>query len=357
LSDDSGIDPTVAGGTMKTRRLALSIVVMIGALVAPSLASGQSVAEFYNGKQIKLILGTDPGGDYDQGGRLLARYLGRHIPGSPTIIAQNMPGAASVVAANYLYNVAPRDGSAFGGFSRNIPSRAVRGIKNFRADLRRFGWVGGTSLQHRLCVALTSSPVKSIDDLFTMPLTVGSNGPGSVLQIIPSALNNVIGTKFNIVQGYKGIADVTLALRRGEVDGVCHLADYLLEGSNSDLLTDGKIRILFNAEQAPLRDHPEIPSVFDRIKNESDRQVVALLLSGTEFGRPYTFPPDVPADRLTAVRRAFAETVKDEEFLAVARKQKLDMTYISPEAMAKQVEDLYAFPKEILDRADQVEAN
>jgi tripartite-type tricarboxylate transporter receptor subunit TctC len=325
--------------------------------VMPAFVYGQSVAEFYSGKQIKVILGTDPGGDYDQGGRLLARYLGRHIPGNPAVIVQNMPGAASVVAANYLYNVAPRDGTAFGGFSRNIPSRAVRGIKNFRADLRRFGWLGGTSLQHRICVALTSNPVKRIDDLFTMPLTVGSNGPGSVLQIIPSALNNVIGTKFNIIQGYKGIADVSIALRRGEVDGVCHLADYFLEGSNRDLLTEGKIRILFNAEQMPLRGHPEIPSIFDRIKSEADRQVVALLLSGTEFGRPYTFPPDVPADRLAVVRRAFADTVKDPEFLAAAEKQKLDMIYISPQAMEKQVEALYALPKEILERADQVEAN
>jgi tripartite-type tricarboxylate transporter receptor subunit TctC len=342
---------------LKSRTSALLTAVALGIAAAPSLANGQSVADFYSGKQIKVILGTDPGGDYDQGGRLLARYLGRHVPGNPTVIVQNMPGAASVVAANYLYNVAPRDGTAFGGFSRNIPSRAVRGIKNFRADLRRFGWLGGTSLQHRLCVALTSSPVRTIDDLFATSLTVGSSGPGSVLQIIPSALNNVIGTKFNIIQGYKGIADVTIALRRGEVDGVCHLADYFLEGSNRDLLNQGKIRILFNAEQMPLRGHPEIPSVFDRIRNEADRQVVALLLSGTEFGRPYTFPPDVPADRLAAVRRAFAETVKDPEFLAAAEKQKLDMTYISPETMERQVEALYALPKEILDRADRVEAN
>lgn len=341
---------------MKVRIPVFAFAMMFMA-VMPAFVYGQSVAEFYSGKQIKVILGTDPGGDYDQGGRLLARYLGRHIPGNPAVIVQNMPGAASVVAANYLYNVAPRDGTAFGGFSRNIPSRAVRGIKNFRADLRRFGWLGGTSLQHRICVALTSNPVKRIDDLFTMPLTVGSNGPGSVLQIIPSALNNVIGTKFNIIQGYKGIADVSIALRRGEVDGVCHLADYFLEGSNRDLLTEGKIRILFNAEQMPLRGHPEIPSIFDRIKSEADRQVVALLLSGTEFGRPYTFPPDVPADRLAVVRRAFADTVKDPEFLAAAEKQKLDMIYISPQAMEKQVEALYALPKEILERADQVEAN
>jgi tripartite-type tricarboxylate transporter receptor subunit TctC len=342
---------------MKSCNAALSMVIVVGVATAPSLGHGQSVADFYSGKQVKLILGTDPGGDYDQGGRLLARYLGRHIPGNPTVIVQNMPGAAGVVVANYLYNVAPKDGSVFGGFSRNIPSRAVRGIRNFKADLQRFGWVGGTSLQSRLCVALTSSPVKTIDDLFTTPLTVGTNGPGSVLQIIPNALNNIIGTKFNVIAGYKGIADVTIALRRGEVDGVCHLADYFLEGSNRDLLTEGKIRILFTAEQAPLRGHPDIPSIFDRIKNDRDRQIVALLLSGTEFGRPYTFPPDVPADRLAAVRQAFADTVKDTEFLAAADKQKLDMTYIPPDAMEKQVEALYALPKDILDRADEVEAN
>jgi tripartite-type tricarboxylate transporter receptor subunit TctC len=346
-----------AGKTMKSCSPALAIVIVACAAIAPSLGHGQSVADFYNGKQIKLILGTDPGGDYDQGGRLLARYVGRHIPGNPSVVVQNMPGAAGVVVANYLYNVAPKDGSVFGGFSRNIPSRAVRGIKNFRADLRQFGWVGGTSLQHRLCVALTSSPVKTIDDLFTTPLTVGTNGPGSVLHIIPNALNNVLGTKFNLIAGYKGIADVTIALRRGEVDGVCHLADYFLEGSNRDLLTEGKIRILFNAEQMPLRNRPDMPSIFDRIKNERDRQVIALLLSGTEFGRPYTFPPDVPADRLAAVRKAIADTVKDPEFLAAAEKQKLDMTYISPEAMEKQVEALYALPKDILDRADEIESN
>ena len=342
---------------MKSCNPALPIAIAVAVATAPSLGYGQSVADFYSGKQVKLALGTDPGGDYDQGGRLLARYIGRHIPGNPTVIAQNMPGATGVVVANYLYNVAPKDGSVFGGFSRNIPSRAVRGIKNFRADLRRFGWVGGTSHQARLCVALTSSPVKTIDDLFTIPLTVGSNGPGSVLHIIPNALNNIIGTKFNVIAGYKGIADVTIALRRGEVDGVCHLADYFLEGSNRDLLTEGKIRILFTAEQMPLRGHPDIPSIFDRIKNEKDRQIVALLLSGTEFGRPYTFPPDVPADRLAAVRRAFADTVKDTEFLAAAEKQRLDMTYIPHDVMEKRIKDLYALPKDVLDRADEVESN
>ena len=321
----------------------LGLLVIAAAALVAGRAEAQSDDGFYRGKTIKMIVGHPAGGDYDAGGRLLARHLSRHIPGAPTVVVENMPAAASIVAANYLYASAPKDGTVFGSFSRNLPSQAALGEPNLQADPRRFNWLGATSLPSRVCVARTDAAVKSVGDLFTHELITAGSGPGSSLSIVPTVLNHVLGTKFKLVQGYQGVPDGLIAVERGEVEGICNsLAQFT---PHADLFRDGKIRILFHAEETALPDRPEVPSIYASAKDEAQKQLMRFVFSSVEFGRPYVLPPGVPPERVAILRKAFAETVKDPELLAEAAKLKVDMTFTPPEALALLSTRLYETPK------------
>jgi tripartite-type tricarboxylate transporter receptor subunit TctC len=322
-------------------------------LLAASAATAQPVAEFYHGKQIHLIIADPAGGDYDLGGRLLAQHLSAHIPGAPTIVVQNMPGAASIVAANYLYNVAPKDGTTFGSVSRNLPSQAVIGRDNLKADPRRFGWIGGSSLPGRVCVARSAAPVTSAAQLFETPLIVGGAGAGSSLSIVPTVLNRVLGMKFQLVEGYKGTTDVLLAMQQGEVQGVCHTYG-LFQTTQASLVKTGAIRILLHVEETPLADAPQIPSAYDFAKEERQKQLLRFAFASVEFGRPYVAPPGVPPERLAALRRAFADTLADPALVEEARRLRLDMTYRPPQALETLVANLYATPPALIAEAQEM---
>src|SRR5947209_14921195 len=237
--------------------------ILLGLVIAGGVsfsAAGLGAQDFYRNKQIRLIVGHPVGNDHDVGGRLLARYLGKHIPGNPTVIVQNMTAAASVAAANFVYAQAPRDGTVIGTFSRNFPSQAMMGQPNIEADPRRFQWLGATSFPARICTAAGSTPVKAPADMFTHELIVGGSGAASTLSIIPTVLNHVLGTKFKIIEGYKAAQDVLLAMERGEVQGVC--SSYSQFRSYDRLFREGKLRILFRVEEAALPDRPDVPTIF-----------------------------------------------------------------------------------------------
>ena len=225
---------------------------------------------------MRLIVGHAVGNDYDIGARLLAKYLQKHIPGQPTIIVQNMTAAQSVVAANYVYAQAPRDGSVIGTFSRNLPNQALMGQSNIEADLRRFNWLGATSLPGRVCAAWHATPVKSVADLLKQELIVGSSGAGTSNSILPTVANHVLGTKFRIIEGYRGSQDVILAVERGEVQGVCATTGQFRGAER--LFKEGKLRLLFRSEEAPLPEFPDAPSIFDHVKSDEQRAVHALRL-------------------------------------------------------------------------------
>ncbi|MEA2984930.1 MAG: hypothetical protein QOD94_1184, partial [Alphaproteobacteria bacterium] len=218
---------------------------------------GETVAEFYKDKQVKIVIGNAAGGDYDLGGRLLARFLGNHIPGNPTVIVQNMPGASTVTATNYLWAKAPRDGTVIGSFSRNIASQAVIGKMNIEADPRKFGWIGGSSLPSRVCMVSAKSGVKSPVELFTREVIVAGSGAGSSLSIVPTALNNVLGTKFKLVEGYQGSGAAMIALERGEVEGICHTGG-VFQSHHAQMVKDGTLKVLLHVEEAELADDPSV---------------------------------------------------------------------------------------------------
>jgi tripartite-type tricarboxylate transporter receptor subunit TctC len=310
-------------------------------------ASRSAWQDFYRGKQIRLISGHPVGGDYDLGARLLAKYLPKHIPGQPVVFVQNMPQAASIVAANFMHTLAPRDGTVIGSFSRNFASQALMGQPNIEADPRRFIWLGAFSLPSRVCVDWHTAPVKSPEDLFTHELIIAGGGAGSSLSIIPSVLNHVLGTKFKVIEGYKGINDAALAIERGEVQGVC--MSYGQFNNYQHLIREGKLRILFHAEETPVPEIPNVPSIYDQAKTDQQRQLLRFVFSSVEFGRPYVFPPEVPADGVAAMRKAFADVAHDPEMLAEAGKSRIDMTYHSPAHLERLVQGLYETPPELIE--------
>jgi tripartite-type tricarboxylate transporter receptor subunit TctC len=316
-------------------------------VVALALAPGAVLAQdFYKDKQIRMIIGHPVGGDYDIGGRLLAKHLGKHIPGNPVIIVQNMPAAGSIVAANYLHNQAPKDGTVFGSFSRNFPTQALVGQSRVEADPRNFNYVAATSLPSRVCVAWHTAKVKTLDDLLKTEMITAGASAGTSLSIIPSVLNHVLGTKFRIIEGYNGIPDSMVAIERGETEGVC--ASYGQFRNWDAHIKDGRLRILLRAEEAPDPELGHIPSIYDRAKTDEQKHFLRFVLSSTEFGRPYVLPPGVPADRVALMRKAVAAAVKDPELIADAAKMKLDMTYLSPAQLESLLKKLYATPPETI---------
>jgi tripartite-type tricarboxylate transporter receptor subunit TctC len=312
-----------------------------------AMASSAHADDFYRGKQIRLIAGFPAGNDYDLGARLLVKYLPKYIPGQPTIIVQNMPQAASVVAANYLYVQAPRDGTAFGSFSRNIVNDALTGQANVVIEPRKVIWLGATSRPSRVCARWYTAPVKTPADLFTQDFIVGAAGATSSLAILPTVLNKVLGTKFRIVEGYQGMGDAMLAMQRGETQGMC--ASYAQFRIGDQLVQDGKVTFLLRAEEAPLVEVPDVPSIFDYAKTDEQRQLMRFVFSSTEFGRPYAFPPDVPQDRIDIMRKAIANAAHDPDLLAEASNIKMDMTYTPPDRLAQLVTDLYKTPPQIIE--------
>jgi tripartite-type tricarboxylate transporter receptor subunit TctC len=312
-----------------------------------AMASSAHADDFYRGKQIRLIAGFPAGNDYDLGARLLVKYLPKYIPGQPIIIVQNMPQAASVVAANYLYVQAPRDGTAFGSFSRNIVNDALTGQANVVIEPRKVIWLGATSRPSRVCARWYTAPVKTPADLFTQDFIVGAAGATSSLAILPTVLNKVLGTKFRIVEGYQGMGDAMLAMQRGETQGMC--ASYAQFRIGDQLVQDGKVTFLLRAEEAPLVEVPDVPSIFDYAKTDEQRQLMRFVFSSTEFGRPYAFPPDVPQDRIDIMRKAIANAAHDPDLLAEASNIKMDMTYTPPDRLAQLVTDLYKTPPQIIE--------
>lgn len=325
----------------------------LAAILSAGMAQAQPAADFYKDKQMRLIIANSPGGDYDLAGRLVSRHIGRHIPGNPSIVVNNMPGAGTIIAANHLYNVAPKDGSVFGTFSRNLPSQAVLGRETIKFDPRLFSWIGGVGLPSRVCVVSANSPIKSIEDLFTREMVVGGTGAGSTPSTIPQVLNNVLGMKMKIIEGYGSTAAAIQAVERGEVEGLCQTFSTFMN-LRAHLLEEGKVRILFNTEATTFPYLPNIPSVFQYAKTEEQKQILSFITSSVELSRPFVMPPGVPADRVAAVKTAFAAALKDPLLISEANKQSIDITYRSPDDLLALIHAMYATPKAQLDRAAQL---
>jgi tripartite-type tricarboxylate transporter receptor subunit TctC len=328
-----------------------ALMILIG-IVAPIFgAAAQDAEGFYKGRTIDLYIGYSVGGAYDLYARVIGRHLGAHIAGNPTLVPKNLEGAGSLRLANYLYRVAPRDGSAIGTIGRGIAFDPLLIGQGDAFDAQKFNWIGSANNEVSVCVAMRQSGITKFEDLFAKELTVGGTGTSADTDQFPRVLNSVLGTHFKIVEGYPGGNDVVLAMERGEVAGRCGWSWSSVKSTHKSWIEDKSMVVLI---QLSLEKHPELPDVplvMDFAKTDEQRQILKMIFARNVMGRPYLAPPNVPADRVVALRDAFAATMTDKNFLAEAAKTDLEINPVSGAEVEKLVKEVYATPPDIIAKA------
>jgi tripartite-type tricarboxylate transporter receptor subunit TctC len=333
------------------RRLLPAALALVTLSALPARA--QSVEEFYKGKVVNIVIGFSVGGGYDLYARHLARFIGKHIPGRPNVVPQNMPGAGSLKAANYIYTAAPKDGTYFGTFARTTGINPLL-ESGATFDGTKFSWIGSVTDDVSTCVSWHTTAIKTWDDFIKKPITLGGQGPSSEPDIFARLYKNVFGAPIKLVPGYPGTNEITLAMERGEVDGVCGLSWSTIKTRHAQWLKEKKINLLV---QAALKREPEIdanvPLVMDMTKDKEKLQILKLLLAAQEMARPFAAPPGIPADRKAALVKAFDDTMKDPEYLADAKKLSIDVNPVSGKALDTLLAELYATPKDVVKKAGE----
>jgi tripartite-type tricarboxylate transporter receptor subunit TctC len=331
----------------------MHLLVLIGRAAAclalcPILAArAQGQADFYKGRSIDLYIGYSAGGGYDVYARALARHMGRHIAGSPTIVPKNMPGAGSLVLANWLYKVAPRDGTAFGTIGRGVAFDPLLGSTKAQFDAARFNWIGSMNDEVSVCVAWHTTGITRLEQVMRTELTVGGTGPAADTDQFPKVLNGTIGTKFKLIAGYPGGNDIDLAIERGEVMGRCGWSWSSVIATHKQWIDQSKINVLV---QLSLRKHPDLPNVplvMDLARNDEEKQMFKLIFARQPMGRPFLAPPEVPPERTTALRKAFMDTMQDTAFIAEAEKMQLEINPVSGDAIQQIVREVYQTPRSV----------
>jgi tripartite-type tricarboxylate transporter receptor subunit TctC len=332
------------------RRAAL-VVLAIASLLAAVPAAAQPANDFYQGKQIRIVVGSTAGGDYDVWARLLARHMIRHIPGNPAIIVENMPGAGTLVATNHVFNVAPRDGTVIGMPSRSMPAAAVMKVANVRFDPVKFNWIGSPEVNHLVLYINNSSAVKKTADLFTRELIVGATGLAQGITVGPYMLRNVLGMKLKVVTGYRSPGDMALAASRNEIEAFANTIGGAA-GARRPWVENGQMRVLFNFEPEPVPGLG-VPTVFEFVKTDEQRKILTFFASNVLLGRPIMAPPDVPAHRIHLLRRAFEATMKDPALLKEAEAMSFEIAPLSGERIAELVAGIAATSPDTISRAER----
>ncbi|HEY6256056.1 MAG TPA: hypothetical protein VIY51_09720 [Xanthobacteraceae bacterium] len=318
-------------------------------------AGPEAVAQFYRGKTVNIYVGSPVGGGYDGYARLLARHFGTYIPGHPNVVAQNMPGAGSNKGAGFVYAQAPKDGTAIGAIQPGAVLAQLLTDAPVQQDSRKFIYLGNANSDVYLCLVRADAPVKSFAETFTHEVVLGASAEGATLRDLPVMLDNVLGTKFRMVTGYAGSHEVTLAIEKGEVHGMCGMGWVSISMEHPDWVASGKMRVLV---QEDMKGHPDlnrmgVPRTIEFAKTDEDRQVMELFYSQNVFGRPYVLPPGVPAERVAALRAAFLAALADKDLLEEARKMHFEVGALSGEDLQAMVARLFALPARISERAKQ----
>jgi len=302
---------------------------------------------FYQGKTVTIVVAFSPGGGYDLYARLLARHIGKYIPGNPTVVPQNMPGAGSLKAAKYLYEIAPKDGTVFGIFSRSMPLAPVFGLAGADFDSRNFTWIGSMAKDVTLCITSDSSGIKTWDDALKKDFTVGGEGRGSDPDIFANVISANFHAKDKLVTGYPGTADIILAVQRNELSGFCGVSYSSVVGRWDDQLKRGDLHIILQGglEKDPAL--PNVPNMLDFAGNQRQKTLLQLILAPQAMARPFTAPPGVPAERAKILRDAFEAALKDPELLAEANKLQINIEPMSATEIGSLLDELYRAPKDI----------
>ena len=328
--------------------IVLTAIVLAAACCATALpAQAQSVEEFYRTHPVNLVIGFPVANAYDTYGRAVARHLGKHIPGNPSVIPINRPGAGSLTAANYLYNTAPKDGSTIATFNRSVPLEPLMGNTTARFDAKKMLWLGSVGSEASVCVAWHIAAVKNLDDLLTKDFIAGAAGMSADTGVFPQVINSVFGSKIKIITGYPGGAEMSLAMEKGEIDGRCGWSWSGVKSQKPEWLAQKQINILAQIGLQKSDEMPNVPLVIDRAKTDDQRQLLKVVFSRQEFAWPFAAPPDLPQDRRQALLTAFDATLTDPEFLEDAKKLQIDINPISGAAVEKLIGDLYQTPDAI----------
>jgi tripartite-type tricarboxylate transporter receptor subunit TctC len=351
-------------GTQQRRRRMTAGAVFRRGLMAGLLAGGlpiagpaqaETPAEFYKGRTVNLVIGYSVGGGYDLYARLLARHIGRYIPGNPTVVPQSMPGAGSLKAIMYLYSVAPKDGTVFGTFGRTVPLEPLMSGAKF--DPRQLSWLGSVTSDVSLCVTWQSSPIKSWDDLISKSARLGGQASGSDPDTFAALLKNLFGANLKLVTGYPGNNELALAMERQEIDGYCGLSWSSLVSQHPDWIKEKKINIIVQAALEKSPQLPETPMLLSKTDDAKKQAVLKMILTTQSLARPYAASPNVPPDRLAALRDAFERTMTDPDFLAEAEKLGLDVHPVDGPKIAAMLDEIYAAPPELVEMAKQAEGH
>ena len=325
----------------------------LAALATAGVAAGQPAADTLAGKTVNLIIGFGPGGGYDLWGRTVARHIAKHLPGNPTVVPQNMPGAGSYVAASHIYSAAPKDGTVFAIIARDAALGPLSNAPGARFDATRLSWLGSPTREHNVCIANATAKVKAIDQLRETTLILGDTGPGTGTRSYPKVLNDLFGFKFKLVSGFRSSADVFLAMERGEVEGICESLDSVNQ-RKPDWIPNKVVNVLLQAGGGT---HPElkgVPNVLDLARDDAQRKTLEFLYAGQDIGRPFVAPPDLPPGRLKMLRDAFSATMNDPEFAADVKRNKFVLEPEGGEQLAALIDKIYATPKPIIEHVSNL---
>jgi tripartite-type tricarboxylate transporter receptor subunit TctC len=334
-------------------RSSLFAAVLMSATVVAQGPVAAEAQQSFAGRTITLTIGYGPGSGNDVYGRLIARHLGKHIPGQPNIVAQNLPGAGSFKAANYLFQAAPKDGTAIGYISQTAATEELLGSQAIQFKTAQFNWIGRIGSYNNVTMFWHTARVKTIADALKIEATMGATGVGSAVYIYPNMMNKILGTKFKIISGYQGTAQTSLAMERGEVDGVT-MGWFPVKTNKRDWVEHKKINILvqFLNERHP--DLPNVPTIVELARSPEEKQLFALFANDGEVGKAILAPPGVPATTVAMLRRAFDTMTKDRDYLADADKLQLEIDAMSGERLQKLIETVMATPTAVIERAKAV---
>ena len=339
-------------GFTRTCRPSSRLILGIGSIVWSMAAVAEpSAPEFYKDKTIELFISSGPGGGYDTYARILARHMGKHIPGAPNIVPKNIDGAGGLRLANILFNTAPKDGTSFGTIYRSAAFEPLFGNKAAQFDATRFTWIGSASSEISLCVAWHASGVTKFEDIQSRELVVGTTGRGSDSFLFTSVINGVLGSKMRMVSGYRSGNDMNLAMERGEVGGRCGWSWSSIRSSNQAWIDDKKVQLLVQIGLSKHPDLPSVPSVMDLAKSKEDEEILKLLFARQTMAYPFLAPPDLPADRANILRKAFMDSMQDKELIADTQKSNLEVLPVSGADVEALVRNVYAAPQALVIKA------
>jgi tripartite-type tricarboxylate transporter receptor subunit TctC len=336
-----------------TSRGHFAAAAVVFAVAVPSAVQAQSIEEFYRGKQLNMVIGYPTGGSNDIYARAVARHIGKHIPGNPTVIPRNMPGGGSLVAANHVFNIAPKDGTTLSLIAPTIPLEERLGVANVKLKSAEFNWIGRVAPSVNMTFVMATVPVKTVQDTFKREVLLGASARSSTVAIYPAVFANVTGAKFKLVMGYPSSTASMLAMERGEVEGHSTSLE-VVRAVHPEWLPEKKITPLV---QYSLKRHPELPDVpmtWELARNEDERQILRIVANATEVGKMILSTPDTPADRIQALRRAFDATMKDPAFQAELKSQRVELGPMAGEELQKLVVELGAVSPAIIDKVKAI---